>query len=112
MPDPFVVNNESGKRITLQQCILHNISIHTASAAVLTDDKLESIVQALDYRQWQNLAIKLHCPADDVYEKEQTAQVFIRWRRQQDRNVNVIKYMAQGLRSIGRQNLADQLERK
>ncbi|XP_072039369.1 uncharacterized protein [Amphiura filiformis] len=82
----------------------------SVSAATLTDDRLEFIVQSLDKSQWQYLAIKLQCPYDEVYEKEQTAQVFIKWRQQQPRNVDVIKYMTAGLRSIGRNNLADQVE--
>ncbi|XP_072040113.1 uncharacterized protein [Amphiura filiformis] len=83
----------------------------SASAATLTDDRLEYIVQILDKRQWQYLAIKLKCPPEEVYEKEQTAEVFIKWRKLQPRDVDVIKYMAAGLKSIGRKNVADLVEK-
>ena len=82
------------------------------SAAKLTDDRLEHIVQVLDSRQKQHLAIKLGCSPDEVYEKEPTAYLFIKWRRQQPKNVDVIKYMAAGLKGIGRKHLAVQVESK
>ncbi|XP_072040111.1 uncharacterized protein [Amphiura filiformis] len=114
--------NDAGKQKTLRKALV-NIGRQdlaygeSESAKALSDLILKGLVDKLDRKQWEGLAIMLGCTIEEIDIREgqtqETAMVnlLVKWRRRQSRNIDVIKYMAAGLKVCERYDLAEQIEK-